>query len=62
MAAPARPALRMLKVKEMADVCMVSPKTVRRLIESGELPHYRMGRCVRVAEDDARRFIAARRQ
>ena len=39
----------------------VTVRTVRRLIAAGELPVHRIGRAVRVSEDDLARFLAARR-
>ncbi len=39
----------------------VSLRTVRRLIAAGALPVHRIGRAVRVSEDDLARFLAARR-
>jgi excisionase family DNA binding protein len=37
-------------------------RQVRRLIASGALPVHRLGRAVRVSEDDLVRFLAARRR
>ena len=39
----------------------VSEKTVRRWIVAGELPYHRLGRQIRVADDDLRSFLAMRR-
>ncbi len=43
---------RLLKVATVADALEVCDRTVRRLIKRGELPAHRVGRTVRVAEDD----------
>jgi excisionase family DNA binding protein len=40
----------------------VSEKTVRRWIVAGELPYHRLGRQIRVADDDLRSFLAMRRK
>jgi len=39
-------------VEEVAELLDLSPKTVRRLMASGELPFYRFGRSIRIAEPD----------
>ena len=40
----------------------VSTKTVRRLIDRGELPHLRVGRLVRVSERDFADYLARSRR
>jgi excisionase family DNA binding protein len=50
------------KVTSVALRLGVSERHVRRLIASGELPVHRIGRAVRVSEDDLARFLAARRR
>jgi excisionase family DNA binding protein len=52
----------LLKVATVAARLDESVRQVRRWIASGELPVHRLGRSVRVSEDDLARFIAARRQ
>lgn len=42
----------LLTIKEVADHLQVSTKTVRRRIQAGELRSYRLGRLVRVSEED----------
>ena len=49
-------------VKTVAARLDVSPRHVHRLIAAGELPVHRIGRAVRISEDDLRRFLAARRR
>ena len=39
----------LLTIKDIAALLQVSTKQVRRLIGSGELTHYRIGRLYRVA-------------
>ena len=49
--------LQLLTVEEVAERLSVSVRTVRRLIDGGELPAHRMGRMVRVSVDDLDRYI-----
>lgn len=49
-------------VRQLADRLSLSTKTIRRLIDSGELPVHRIGGQLRIAENDAARFVAKRRQ
>lgn len=60
MTAPALPNL--ISVREFAERLSISSKTVRRLIDSGQLPIHRIGGQIRIAETDAARFVARRRQ
>ncbi len=63
IASPTRAKLvPMLSIREFADLMGVSTKTVGRWIKSGELHAHRLGGQWRVAEDDARSFIALRRR
>jgi putative molybdopterin biosynthesis protein len=48
---------QLLTVEEVAERLRVVTRTVRRMIDRGELPGHRMGRMVRVSEDDLERFI-----
>ena len=50
----------LLTVSEVAEFCRVSPRTVRRWIERGELPAHRLGRQVRVSEKDLKIFLRER--
>jgi excisionase family DNA binding protein len=52
---------RLLTVPESANALNMSERTVWRWIEAGELETYRLGRAVRVAEDELVRFLASRR-
>jgi excisionase family DNA binding protein len=47
---------------EAARVLRVHPWTVRAAIERGELPHVRIGRCLRIKTADLDAFVAARRE
>lgn len=51
----------MLKIKEVAAKLGVHDNTVRRLINRGELPAYRVGRVVRIKEADAERYLREHR-
>ncbi len=53
--------VRMLTVEKTAEQLDVSQKTVRRLIDSGELVAHRIGRNIRIAGDDLRAFVNQRR-
>lgn len=55
--APQRP-FRLYTVAETAEQLASSEKTIRRLIERGELRVRRIGRSVRVAHDDLAAFLA----
>ena len=51
---------RLLTMHQVAELLCVSLRTVKRLLARGELPVVRVGRLVRVREDDLRRFMANR--
>ena len=65
-ATPPRPTtacrLRLLTVNEVAELLQVSSKTVRRWIERQELRTHRLGRQLRVAEEDLATFLGRRRK
>jgi excisionase family DNA binding protein len=48
---------RLYDVRETADRLNVSTKTVRRLITNKKLPAHRVGRLVRIAEDDIQALL-----
>jgi excisionase family DNA binding protein len=50
-----------LTIAEVAKRLRVSERTVHRWLSSGELVAHDFGRAKRLAIDDLRRFIAARR-
>jgi excisionase family DNA binding protein len=52
----------LLGVNEVAALLQVSSKTVRRWIERQELRTHRLGRQLRVAEEDLTTFLAQRRK
>jgi excisionase family DNA binding protein len=49
-------------VNEVAELLQVSSKTVRRWIERQELRTHRLGRQLRVAEEDLAAFLGQRRK
>ena len=51
---------RLLTIREVASYCQVDEKTIRRWIEAGNLPAFKLGRQWRVAEKDLRRFLNER--
>jgi len=52
---------QLITVEEVAKRLSVVPRTVRRLIDRRELPAHRIGRTVRISEDDLERFIRGSR-
>jgi excisionase family DNA binding protein len=56
-----RPVTRLRTIDEAAELLNVSPRTVRRLIESGALTVHRFGRLVRIADLDLAVLLAASR-
>ena len=48
-------------IDETAEIFNTSTRTIRRLINSGELPAHRIGRCVRISDLDIAVFLAANR-
>jgi excisionase family DNA binding protein len=56
-----RPVTRLRTIDEAAALLNVSPRTVRRLIESGALPVHRFGRLVRIGDEGLAVLLAASR-
>ena len=50
------------KVAEVAEALGVSPRTVRRMIDAGELPAIKVRAQTRVLASDLARYIAAQRR
>jgi excisionase family DNA binding protein len=57
-----RPVTQLRTIDETAELLNISPRTVRRYLDSGELPAHRFGRSVRVSDDDLASFLAASRR
>ena len=49
-------------IEAVAEALDVSTRTVRRWIESGDLPVHRFGAAVRISDVDLRAFIALHRE
>jgi excisionase family DNA binding protein len=52
---------RLLAVAECAEALSVCERTIWRWIEAREIETYRLGRVVRIAEDELVRFLEKRR-
>jgi excisionase family DNA binding protein len=52
------PIAPLMTVAETATALRVSPKTIRRMIARGELPHVRIGRLVRTRAEDILQYIS----
>jgi excisionase family DNA binding protein len=53
--------VRLHTIDETAELLNVSPRTVRRLIEAGALRAHRIGRLIRISDEDIAAFLAANR-
>jgi len=51
----------LLSVKQAADIVGISTKTIRRWIDAKKLPFHRLGRQIRIAEDDLLAFLGKNR-
>lgn len=51
------PSAPMLDVAEVAERLRVGSRTVRRLIAAGALPAHRIGRLIRIGEEDLRHYL-----
>ena len=56
-----RPVSKLRTIDQTAEIFDVSPRTVRRLIASGELSAHYLGRLVRISDADIAAFLAANR-
>ena len=57
MTLSAKPRPQLLCVEETARELHISTKTVRRLIDRGELRAHRIGRCLRLSEEELRLYL-----
>ena len=53
---------RALSIAAVAAHLDVSSKTVRRWVDAGELPHHRLGRQIKITQQDLSIFMALRRR
>jgi len=51
----------LLTPKQTAVILAISPRKLWGMTASGEIPHIRLGRCVRYSVDDLQRFIDAQK-
>jgi excisionase family DNA binding protein len=51
-----------LTLEQIAERLQVCPRTLTRAIERGDLHAHRLGRQIRISEDDAAAFMAVRRR
>ena len=55
---PERPAApRLLTIRDVAERLQVSPRTIHRLVASGDLTVIRISRAVRVSEEALKAFL-----
>ncbi len=60
--AAARPSAKLLTVRQTAEILLVCDKTVRRLINAELLRAMRVGRSLRISDDDLQVYLARCRQ
>jgi len=48
---------KLLSTKEVAEMLNITSRTVRNLIDTGELPAYKIGRNWRIKKNDLMKFI-----
>ena len=53
---PTKPALLLTSI-QAAEALSISPRKLWAMTASGEIPHIRLGRCVRYPIDDLQRWI-----
>lgn len=49
--------MQLITISQAASLCAISNRMVRKLIAKAELPIVRVGRCVRLREDDVEALI-----
>jgi excisionase family DNA binding protein len=54
--------MKILTVKETADILKVKPQRVYRMMSNDGLPCIRLGRQIRVDEDSLKQWLAAHRR
>ena len=57
MTTPTKGRVRLLTIEEAAAALAVSVRTVRRLITARNLVAHRIGRCIRVSEEEISRYL-----
>lgn len=51
----------LLYKEEVASLMRTTPSHIESLVERGELPHYRIGRFLRIHRDDVEQYLASAR-
>jgi excisionase family DNA binding protein len=59
---PAKPSILLLTSQQAAEVLAISPRKLWGMTASGEIPHIRLGRCVRYPIADLQRWIDDKRK
>ena len=59
---PASTIPQMYSVEEIASQLNISQKTVRRWVDAGQLHIHRLGRQIRITQEDLSAFLAIRRR
>ena len=54
---PTKPERLLLTPQQAAEALAISPRKLWGMTASGEIPHIRIGRCVRYPVDDLQRWI-----
>ncbi|MFT5528136.1 MAG: excisionase family DNA binding protein [Pirellulaceae bacterium] len=54
--------LLLLNAKQAAEALAISPRKLWGMTASGEIPHCRLGRCLRYPVDDLRRWIDQKKE
>lgn len=54
--------LKLLTAHDLAKLWGMDPSTIYRMMQAGEIPTVKFGRCVRVTPADAAEFIKSRRK
>ena len=52
----------LLSAREAAEALAISPRKLWGMTASGEIPHIRLGRCVRYPVDDLQEWIKSRKK
>jgi excisionase family DNA binding protein len=53
---------KLVTAPQASEILAVSPRTLWGLTASGEIPHLRIGRCVRYSLDDLRNWIQQKKE
>lgn len=54
--------LRLLTANDLAKLWKMDASTVYRILNSGDIPIVKMGRCIRVTPEDVKNYISACRR